>query len=59
MDALFPTFNTFFVNGQYVEPTSIVSFTNNITSTTLVLNTNALQYELEGSDVIIGVGKFN
>jgi hypothetical protein len=50
---------TFFVNGQYVEPTSIVSFTNNTTSTTLVLNTTALQYELEASDVIIAVGKFN
>jgi hypothetical protein len=50
---------TFFVNGQYVEPTSIVSFTNNTTSATLVLNTSTLQYELEASDVIIGVGKFN
>jgi hypothetical protein len=50
---------TFFVNGQYIEPTSIVSFTNNTTSTTLVLNTNALQYVLEASDVIIAVGKFN
>jgi hypothetical protein len=50
---------TFFVNGQYVEATSIISFTNNITSSTLVLNTTALQYELEASDVIIGVGKFN
>jgi len=50
---------TFFVNGQYVEASSIISFTNNVTSTTLVLNTNALQYELEASDVIIGIGKFN
>ena len=50
---------TFFVNGQYVEASSITSFTNNTTSSTLVLNTAALQYELEASDVIIGVGKFN
>ena len=50
---------TFFVNGQYVEATSIVSFTDNTTSSTLVLNTTALQYNLEASDVIIGVGKFN
>jgi hypothetical protein len=50
---------TFFVNGQYVEATSITSFTDNTTSSTLVLNTAALQYELEASDVIIGVGKFN
>ena len=50
---------TFFVNGQYVEATSIVSFSNGGTSSTLVLNTTALQYELEASDVIIGIGKFN
>jgi hypothetical protein len=50
---------TFFVNGQYIEASSIVSFTNNVTFSTLVLNTTALQYELEASDVIIGVGKFN
>ena len=50
---------TFFVNGQYVEASSIVSFTNNTTSSTLVLDTTALGYELEVSDVIIAVGKFN
>jgi hypothetical protein len=50
---------TFFVNGQYVEASSIVSFTNGITTSTLVLNTTALGYELEASDVIIGIGKFN
>jgi hypothetical protein len=50
---------TFFVNGQYVEATSITSFTDNTTSSTLILNTTALQYELEASDIIIGVGKFN
>lgn len=50
---------TFFVNGQYVEASSIVSFTDGGSFSTLVLNTNALSYELEASDVIIGVGKFN
>ena len=50
---------TFFVNGQYVEASSIVSFTDNITTSTLVLDTIALGYELEVSDVIIGIGKFN
>ena len=50
---------TFFVNGQYVEASSIVSFTDNSTSSTLVLDTTALGYELEASDVIIGIGKFN
>ena len=50
---------TFFVNGQYVEASSIISFTNGGPTSTLVLNTNALGYELEASDVIIGIGKFN
>ena len=50
---------TFFVNGQYVEASSITSMTDNTTSSTLVLNTTALGYELEASDVIIGIGKFN
>lgn len=50
---------TFFVNGQYVEASSIVSFTNGGSTSTLVLNTNALGYELEASDVIVGIGKFN
>jgi len=50
---------TFFINGQYVEASSITSFTDNITSSTLVLNTMALGYQLEASDVIVGIGKFN
>lgn len=47
---------TFFVNGQYVEPTSITSFTD---GSTLVLNTNALGYTLEASDVVMAIGKFS
>lgn len=50
---------TFFVNGQYVEASSITSFTDGGSYSTLVLDTSALQYELEASDVIIGIGKFN
>ena len=50
---------TFFVNGQYVEASSITSFTDGGSYSTLVLNTSALGYELEASDVIIGIGKFN
>lgn len=46
---------TFFVNGQFVEPTSITSFTN---GSTLVLNTSALGYTLEADDVVLAVGKF-
>jgi hypothetical protein len=50
---------SFFVNGQYVEPTSIVSFINNTTNSVLILDTNLLGYSLESDDVIIGIGKFN
>jgi hypothetical protein len=50
---------TFFVNGQYVEPTSIVSFTNGYTISTLVINANLLGYSFEPDDVILGIGKFN
>lgn len=46
---------TFFINGQYVEPTSITSF---IDGSTLILNTSSLGYSLENSDVIIAIGKF-
>lgn len=49
----------FFVNGQYVEYTSIVSFTNYGAYSTLIIDPNLLQYSLEVSDVIVGIGKFN
>lgn len=50
---------TFFINGQYVEPTSITSFTEGGGVSTLVLNTAALGYSLEANDVVIAVGKFS
>jgi hypothetical protein len=49
----------FFVNGLYVEPTSIVSFTNGGSTSTLVINPALLGYSFESSDVILGIGKFN
>lgn len=49
---------TFFINGQYVEPTSIVSFTQSAGISTLVLNTTALGFSLEANDVVIAAGKF-
>jgi hypothetical protein len=45
----------FFINGQYVEPTSITSFTD---GSTLVLNTTALGFTLETNDVVLAIGKF-
>jgi len=50
---------TFFVNGQYVEPSSITSFTQAAGVSTLVLNTATLGYSLENTDVVIAVGKFS
>ena len=46
---------TFFINGQYVEPTSVSSFTD---GSTLILNTAALGFTLEANDVVMAVGKF-
>jgi hypothetical protein len=50
---------TFFINGQYVEQSSIVSFTTDGNISTLIIDPNLLQYSLEASDLIIGTGKFN
>lgn len=50
---------SFFVNGQYVEPSSIVSFVDGVTSSVLVINPTLLGYSFESDDVIIGIGKFN
>lgn len=47
---------TFFVNGQFVEPTSIVSFTN---GSTLTVEPSLLGYSLENTDVVIAIGKFS
>jgi hypothetical protein len=49
----------FFVNGVYVEPSSIVSFTDNFTTSTLIIDSGSLGYSFESSDLVIGVGKFN
>ena len=49
----------FFVNGLYIEPSSIVSFTDNVTSSTLIIDPTLLGYSFESSDLIIGLGKFN
>jgi len=54
-----PSNFNFFINGLYVEPTSIASFINGGTTSTLVINPTLLSYSLESSDLIIGIGKFN
>jgi hypothetical protein len=50
---------SFFVNGQYIEPSSITSFTDGVTSSVLVINQALLGYGFEADDVVIGIGKFN
>jgi hypothetical protein len=50
---------TFFINGQFVEPAAITSFVNNGSYSTLTLNVAQLGYNIEATDIIVGVGKFN
>jgi len=49
----------FFVNGMYVETTSIVSFTNYGNASVLVIDPTLLEYSFESTDLIIGIGKFS
>jgi hypothetical protein len=50
---------TFFCNGQLIEKTAIVSFTQSSGTSTLVINPELLSYELEYDDEIVGIGKFS
>jgi len=50
---------TFFVNGQYIEKTSIVSFSQVGNSSVLVIDPIALQFSFDETDVILAVGKFS
>jgi hypothetical protein len=45
---------TYFINGQYVPPTAIISFDGS----NLVFDTDILQYTLEPDDEVSAVGKF-
>jgi hypothetical protein len=49
----------FYINGTLVERIGIVSFTDNVTTSTLVINPIVLEFSLEASDKIISIGKFN
>lgn len=50
---------TFFVNGQLIEPSAIVSFTQSSGVTTLVVDTAALGFGLVNTDEIISIGKYD
>lgn len=48
----------FYINGQFLEKTAIISFTQSSGASTLVLNTSNLGFSLISQDEIVGVGKF-
>ena len=50
---------TFFVNGTYLEPSAILSFTNNSAGAcTLIVDTAQLGFTLATTDEIVAIGKF-
>ena len=49
----------FFVNGQLIEPSAIVSFTEGTGISTLVINSTALGFSFISTDEVIGIGKFS
>jgi len=49
----------FFVNGQLIEKTAIVSFTQGANISTLVIDSAALGFGFISTDEIIGIGKFD
>lgn len=48
----------FFVNGIYVDETSIISFVASGSSTLLTVNTGSLGYPLDNQDEVTAIGKF-
>jgi hypothetical protein len=50
---------TFFVNGQFIEASSITSFTTDgVGTSTLVINTSVLGFGFDSTDLILAIGKF-
>ncbi|NBP04551.1 MAG: hypothetical protein EBU90_31605, partial [Proteobacteria bacterium] len=49
---------TFFCNGQFIEKTAIISFTEFNSVSTLVIDPTQLSYSLEVDDEVIAIGKF-
>jgi hypothetical protein len=49
---------TFFINGQYVEPSAVVSFTESSGICTLIVNPAQLGFTLAITDEIVAIGKF-
>ena len=49
---------SFFVNGQYIEPSALVSFTDSAGVCTLIINPAQLGFTLALTDEIVAIGKF-
>jgi len=50
----------FFINGQFIEPSAVTSFTDNGNNTcTVVFDTSILKYTLGPVDIVTAVGKFD
>jgi hypothetical protein len=49
----------FYVNGQYIEPAAITSFTQSGNVSTLTIDVNELGFSFSNTDEIIAIGKFN
>lgn len=51
---------TFFINGQYIEPAGLVSFVDNGNNTcTLTIDPTEVGFNIESTDEVVGIGKFN
>jgi hypothetical protein len=50
---------TFFCNGALIESTAIISFTEGVNTSTLVISPSQLGYSLDPSDEVIAIGKFS
>lgn len=50
---------TFFANGQYIEKTAIVSFSQVGSTSVLVIDPTILTFSFESTDLVIAVGKFS
>lgn len=49
---------TFFVNGQYIEPSAITSFTQSSGVCTLIVDIAQLGFTLAATDEVVAIGKF-
>jgi hypothetical protein len=50
---------TFFVNGQYIEKSAIISFTEVGVTSVLVIDPAVLGFSFDQSDLVLAIGKFN